>query len=104
MVGHVNHGLLIGCSTKLDVECIVALYRIFCCCSNIAREAILAILCLDSEGYRRIILLCNVVNLVQPTGSTTAVKTVAIVVWLQIICFACKSQLGVLDTVGVTAY
>ena len=93
MVGHVNHGLLICCCTKLNVECVVALHCIFRRSCHIARETILAILCLDSEGYRRIILLCNIINLIQPTGCTTAVEAVAIIVWLQIVSLAGKSQL-----------
>ncbi len=77
-----------------SMSSVLSLFTVyFAVAVDIARETILAILCLDSEGYRRIILLCNIVNLVQPTGSTTAVKAVAIIVWLQIVSLASKSQL-----------
>ena len=57
MVGHVDNSFLICCCTKFDIECIITLHCIFSSSCHITRETILAILCLDSEGYRRIILL-----------------------------------------------
>ncbi|CUQ09854.1 Uncharacterised protein [Segatella copri] len=50
MVGHIDNGLFVCCSAKLDVECVVTLDCIFSCCCYVARETILAILHIDNEG------------------------------------------------------
>ena len=104
VVGHVDDGLLVGCSFEHDVEGVVSLDGVRCSGFHGAAEAVVAVGLCDSEDNRRVGLRLNVVDLVHPSGVATAVKTVAVVVRTQVVGLAFDRQLGVLYAVGIATY
>ena len=102
VVGLINDGWLVGFCLPSHVECVVGSQFVSGYSHHLAGESVLAVGSHDGQLQDRVAHLLSIVNLMHPTGVTTAVQTVRTVVLLQTNGVFTKDELTILNTVSIT--
>ena len=104
VIGHVDHGLLVGRGLKGDVERVVAFHGVGGLGLHRAGETVVAVGRGEREHHARVGAALDVVYLVDPARVAAPVQTVAVVVVAQGVLFATGGEPCPLDAVGVAAH
>ena len=100
----VDNCLLICSCLPNHIESIIRLESVCSGCLYSARETIFSIRCGNGELEDRIANLLCLIDLVHPACSTTAVKTIHLIILLQLIFLSIKRELTSCDTVSIATY